>query len=150
MKLKKIDHVGIIVNDLEAAKAFFLDLGLVMEGEAELEGEWLEKIVGLRDVKDAFAFLRTPDGVTGIELIRYYSPPNEQDVQKPASNTHGIRHISFVVDGIEAFAAKLKNKGLEFISDGVQQAGSYKLCFVRGPEGIILELDEQVNNQNGE
>ena len=144
MKIHKIDHVGIIVNDLAAAKAFFLDFGLELQGEGELEGEWLDKIVGLKDVKDAYAFLRTPDGETNIELIQFYRPSAETDIQLPLANTPGIRHIAFVVEDIEAVVARLKKKGTEIFSEIQNYEDGYKLCYVRGPEGIILELAEQI------
>lgn len=144
MKIHRIDHVGIIVNDLSAAKEFFLDFGLELQGEAELEGECVDQIVGLNSVKSAIAFLRTPDGGTSIELTKFYNPSDEQDIQKPFANTLGIRHIAFAVEDIEAIVAKLKKKGTEIFSDIQQYEASYKLCYVRGPEGIILELAEQI------
>jgi catechol 2,3-dioxygenase-like lactoylglutathione lyase family enzyme len=136
--------VGVIVNDLSAAKAFFLDFGLEVQGEGELEGEWLDQIVGLKDVKTAYVFLRTPDGEANIELIKFYTPSDENGIQKPFANTLGIRHIAFVVEDIEAVVAKLKKKGAEIFSEVQHYEDSYKLCYVRGPEGIILELAEQI------
>jgi catechol 2,3-dioxygenase-like lactoylglutathione lyase family enzyme len=143
VKIHRIDHVGIIVNDLAAARAFFLDFGLELQGEGELEGEWLDKIVGLKDVKDAYAFLRTPDGEANIELIQFYRPLAETDIQPPLANTPGIRHIAFVVEDIEAVVARLKKKGTEIVGR-IQNIDTYKLCYIRGPEGIILELAEPV------
>ena len=144
MKIRKIDHVGIIVKDLAVAKAFFLDFGLVLEGEAEMEGEFVDKIVALKDVKDVFAFLRPPDGGTGVELIQYYTPTDETEHPLPLSNTLGIRHIAFLVEDIEAHVARLKAKGYEAFGEVYQYENSYKLVFIRGPEGIILELDEEL------
>jgi catechol 2,3-dioxygenase-like lactoylglutathione lyase family enzyme len=144
VRIQRIDHVGIIVNDLAAAKAFFLDFGLELQGEGELEGEWLDKIVGLKGVKDAYAFLRTPDGQANIELIQFYSPVAEPDSQPPLANTPGIRHIAFVVEDIEAVVARLKKQGTEIFSEIQTYEDSYKLCYFRGPEGIILELAEQI------
>jgi catechol 2,3-dioxygenase-like lactoylglutathione lyase family enzyme len=144
MKTHRIDHVGIIVNDLAAAKAFFVDFGLEVQGEGELEGEWLDYIVGLKDVKSAFAFLRTPEGEANIELIQFHRPVDQNGIQKPFANTLGIRHIAFVVEDIEAIVAKLKKKGTEIFGEIQNYEDSYKLCYVRGPEGIILELVEQI------
>jgi catechol 2,3-dioxygenase-like lactoylglutathione lyase family enzyme len=144
VKVHRIDHVGIIVKDLAAAKAFFLDFGLELEGEGELEGEWLDKIVGLNQVKDAYAMLRTPDGEANIELIQFYRPSNESTVREPLANTPGIRHIAFVVEDIEAHVARLKKQGTEVFSEVQHYEDSYKLCYVRGPEGIILELAEPI------
>ena len=144
MKVHRIDHVGIIVKDLAGAKAFFLDFGLELQGEGELEGEWLYKIVGLNNVKDAYAMLRTPDGEANIELIQFYRPSDESTVRQPLANTPGIRHIAFVVEDIEAHVARLKKQGMEVFSEVQHYEDSYKLCYVRGPEGIILELAEPI------
>jgi catechol 2,3-dioxygenase-like lactoylglutathione lyase family enzyme len=144
MKISKIDHVGIIVNDLSAAKAFFLDLGLEVQGQGELEGKWLDQIVGLDDVKTAYVFLQMPDGQANLELIKYYRPSDENEFQQPLANTLGIRHIAFVVEDIEAVVAKLKTKGQEVFGEIQSYEESYKLCYLRGPEGIILELAEQI------
>ena len=144
MKVHKIDHVGIVVNDLAAAKAFFLELGLELQGEGELEGDLLDKIVGLHNVKDAYAFMRTPDGEAAIELIQFYQPSGEKDSQRPLANTPGIRHLAFVVEDIEAIVAKLQKHGAELVGSIQNYENSYKLCYIRGPEGIILELAEPV------
>lgn len=144
MKISKIDHVGIIVNDLSAAKAFFLEFGLEVQGEGALEGEWLDQVVGLNDVKTAYVFLRMPDGQANLELIKFYTPSDEKDIQQPFANTLGIRHIAFVVEDIEAIVAKLKKKDQKIFSEIQSYEESYKLCYVRGPEGIILELAEPI------
>ena len=144
MKIHRIDHVGIIVNDLPAAKAFFLDFGLEVQGEGEVEGEWLERVVGLNDVKAACVMLRTPDGQANMELVKFYMPSDEKGIQQPFANTLGIRHIAFAVEDIEAVVAKLKKKGVELFSEIQNYENAYKLCYVRGPEGIILELAEQI------
>jgi catechol 2,3-dioxygenase-like lactoylglutathione lyase family enzyme len=146
MKIHRIDHVGVIVNDLPAAKAFFLDFGLEVQGEGELQGEWLDQIVGLKHVKTAYVFLRMPDGGANIELIKFYTPPDENGIQQAFANTLGIRHIAFVVEDIEAVVAKLKKKSAEIFSEVQHYEDSYKLCYVRGPEGIILELAEQIKS----
>jgi catechol 2,3-dioxygenase-like lactoylglutathione lyase family enzyme len=144
MTIRRIDHVGVIVNDLPAAKAFFLDLGLEVLGEEELEGEWLERIIGLHDVKDEVVMLRTPDGEANLELVKFYKPVDEKGIQRPLANTLGIRHIAFAVEDIEAVVAKLKKKGAELFGEIQNYENVYKLCYVRGPEGIILELAEQI------
>ena len=144
MKVNRMDHVSINVNDLSAAKEFFLDLGLEVEAEWEMEGEWVGQVIGLTDVKTACVALRMPDGQAWIELVQFYTPSDEQDNQKPFTNTLGIRHIAFAVDDIEAIVDKLKKKGTEIFSEIQQYEESYKLCYVRGPEGIILELAEQI------
>ena len=133
-----------VVKDLAPAKAFFLDFGLELQGEGELEGEWLDKIVGLNNVKDAYVMLRTPDGEANIELVQFYRPSDESTVRQPLANTPGIRHIAFVVEDIEAHVARLKKQGMEVFSKVQRYGDSYKLCYVRGPEGIILELAEPI------
>ena len=111
MKIHRIDHVGIIVNDLPAAKAFFLDFGLELLGEGDVEGEWVDRVIGLHDVKAAVVMLRTPDGAANIELVQFYTPSDKKGVQRPLANTLGIRHIAFAVEDIEAGVAKLKKNG---------------------------------------
>ncbi|KQL33680.1 VOC family protein [Psychrobacillus sp. FJAT-21963] len=144
MKINRIDHVSINVNNLSEAKAFFLDLGLQVQAEWELDGEQLDRIVGLNDVKTAGVGLGMPDGEAWIELVKFYTPSDEKDIQQPFANTLGIRHICFAVEDIEAVVAKLKKRGTEIFSEIQQYEESYKLCYVRGPEGIILELAEKI------
>jgi catechol 2,3-dioxygenase-like lactoylglutathione lyase family enzyme len=145
MKIHRIDHVGIIVDDLPAAKAFFLHFGLEMMGEGKAEGAWVDRIVGLQDAKSEVVMLRTPDGETNIELIKYLTPVDEKGIQRPLSNTLGIRHIAFAVDDIEAMVAKLNKHGAELVGTIQTYENMYKLCYIRGPEGIILELAEKIN-----
>ncbi len=144
MKVHRIDHVGIVVNDLPAAKAFFLVLGLEMMGEGEVEGEWAERIIGLQDVKADVIMLRTPDGEANIELSKFHSPTDENGIQRSLANTLGIRHIAFAVEDIEAIVAKLKKNGAELVGEIQSYENTYKSCYIRGPEGIILELAEQL------
>jgi catechol 2,3-dioxygenase-like lactoylglutathione lyase family enzyme len=145
MNIQKTDHIGIVVNDLPAAKAFFLDLGLELQGEAEVEGKWVDRVVGLTNVRSSIAVLRPPDGGSNIELIKYNNPSSEQEIQLPLANTFGIRNIAFTVDDIEAVVAGLKEKGMEIFGDIQKYEKSYKLCYIRGPEGIILMLAEELN-----
>ena len=144
MKIHRIDHVGIIVNDLPAAQQFFLDLGLEMSGEGEVEGEWVDRVVGLQDVKASLVMLRAPDGGANIELIKFHAPAGEKSMQRPLANTPGIRHIAFAVEDIEAVVGKLEKKGSGLVGGIQNYENVYKLCYVRGPEGIILELAEQI------
>lgn len=161
MKIHRIDHVGIIVNDLPAAKAFFLNFGLEMIGEGKVEGEWVERmelLMGLQDVKEEVAMLRTPkgdanielvmlrtpEGDANIELVKFHTPSDENGIQHPLANTLGIRHIAFAVEDIEALVTKLTKIGAELIGEIQNYENAYKLCYVRGPEGIILELAEEI------
>jgi catechol 2,3-dioxygenase-like lactoylglutathione lyase family enzyme len=145
MKIHRIDHVAVIVSDLSAAKAFFLDFGLEVQGEGEVEGEWVDQVVGLHDVKAAIVMLGTPGGQANIELTKFYTPLDEQGIRQSFANTLGIRHIAFAVEDIDALVAKLKKKGTAIFSEIQTYENEYKLCYVRGPEGIILELAEQIN-----
>ncbi|WP_419882883.1 VOC family protein [Peribacillus sp. B-H-3] len=144
MKIHRIDHVGITVNDLSAAKAFFLDLGLNVLGEADMEGELVERIIGLPGVRETVVMLGMPDGEATLELVKFHTPSDENGTQPSFINTLGIRHIAFAVEDIEAVVAKLKKKGTELISEIQNFENTYKLCCVRGPEGIILELAEKI------
>jgi catechol 2,3-dioxygenase-like lactoylglutathione lyase family enzyme len=144
MRIHRIDHVGIVVNDLAAAIAFFLDFGLDMLGEGEVEGDWVERIIGLQDVRAQVAMLRTPDGETNIELVKYHTPSDGNGIQPSLANTLGIRHIAFAVENIEALVAKLRGKGAVLFGEIQNYENAYKLCYVRGPEGIILELAEKI------
>ena len=144
MKVRRIDHIGINVIDLAAAKAFFLDLGFEVAGEAELGGAFVERVIGLQNVKDKVIMLRTPDGEANIELIQFYTPLDEKGIQPSYANTLGIRHIALLVDDVEAVVAKLKKHGAELIGEILNYEDTYKDCFVRGPEGIIIELAEEL------
>jgi catechol 2,3-dioxygenase-like lactoylglutathione lyase family enzyme len=144
MKIQRIDHVGVIVEDLPAAKAFFLALGLEVEGEGEVAGAWVDRIVGLDGVKNTVVFMQVPGGEAGIELIKFATPVDERGIQPSFANTLGIRHIAFAVDDIEAVVAKLQGRGTELVGEIQNYEDSYKLCYVRGPEGIIVELAEQM------
>jgi catechol 2,3-dioxygenase-like lactoylglutathione lyase family enzyme len=145
MKIHKMDHVGINVNDLETAKEFFLDLGLEVQWEADLGGELVERVIGLKNVSDRAVMLQTPDGRAAIELVKFYTPLDERGILPSFANTLGIRHIAFLVDDVEAIVAKLKTKGVELFGELVNYENTYKDCFVRGPEGIIVELAEKIN-----
>lgn len=144
MKIHKIDHVGIVVNDLSAAKEFFLDFGLELKWEGPVEGEWVDRVVGLKGVKAEMVMVQTPDGLLNLELTEFHTPRDTKGIQHFPANALGIRHIAFVVDDIEAVVAKLRGKGIETVGEIQNYENTYKLCYVRGPEGIILELSEQV------
>jgi catechol 2,3-dioxygenase-like lactoylglutathione lyase family enzyme len=144
MKIQRIDHVGITVNDLAAAKEFFLDLGLELQAEFSMEGAWLDKIVGLKGVKTENVMLQTPDHRMSLEISKYHAPAADKGLVLPQANTFGIRHIAFVVEDLEAIVAKLRSKGMETFSDIQNYENIWKLLYVRGPEGIILELTEPI------
>jgi catechol 2,3-dioxygenase-like lactoylglutathione lyase family enzyme len=145
MKVKHVDHVGIIVYDLTAAKDFFIGLGFSAMGEEmTVEGEWVERVVGLEGVKQTVIMLQAPDGQLNLELIKFQQPEDSEGIRPGASNTLGLRHIAFVVDDIEGAVAMLSRKGNELIGEIQNYQDIWRLCYVRGPEGIIVELAEQL------
>ena len=144
MTIQRLDHVGIVVDDLAAATEFFVELGLVLQGEASLEGTVVDRLVGREGVRTDVAFVQTPDGHGRLELIKFHSPSDQGDNRQAAANTLGIRHVTFAVDDIDAAVAGLRDRGAELVGELVQYEDSYKLCYVRGPEGIIVELAEKI------
>jgi catechol 2,3-dioxygenase-like lactoylglutathione lyase family enzyme len=139
-----MDHVGVVVDDLAAATEFFLELGLELEGEASVEGRMVDRVVGLEGVRSEIAMLLTQDGHGRLELSKFHSPPIEGDTRPAPANTRGIRHVAFVVEDIDAVVAGLRARAVEFVGDVVRYEDSYRLCYVRGPEGIIVELAQQL------
>ena len=143
MKIRHIDHVSINFDDLPAAQAFFLDLGLELAGEDELKASGWTRCSGCSMSKPPLS-LWDPRRPESLELVKYYTPADETGIQRPLPNTLGIRHIAFVVEDIEAIVAKLKKARREFFSPIYNYEDTYKLCYIRGPEGIILELAEEL------
>ena len=137
-----MDHVGVVVDDLAAATEFFVKLGLVVQGEWSVEGGWVDRIIGLEGVRSDVVMMETPDGNGRLELSKFHSPSNPGGDRHPAANAPGIRHVSFVVDDVDAAVAGLRARGAERVGDVVTYDNVYRLCYVRGPEGIIVELAE--------
>jgi catechol 2,3-dioxygenase-like lactoylglutathione lyase family enzyme len=144
MAIQRMDHVGIVVDNLAAATEFFIELGLVLQGEEPVEGRWVDRIVGLEGVRADTALMQTPDGNGRLELVKFHSPSNQGDNRHAPANTPGIRHIAFVVEDIDAVVAGLRARGAEFVGELVRYEDSWRLCYVRGPEGIIIELAEKI------
>jgi catechol 2,3-dioxygenase-like lactoylglutathione lyase family enzyme len=144
MTIKRMDHVGIVVDDLADAIAFFVELGLELQGEGSVEGEWVDRIVGLEGVRAAIAMLQTPDGQSRVELSQFHAPPSPAGDLHVAANAPGIRHITFAVEDIDAAVARLRARGAELVGELERYRDSYRLCYVRGPAGIIVELAEQL------
>jgi len=144
MTVQRMEHVGIVVDDLAAATEFFVELGLELLGEGSVEGRWVDRIVGLDGVQVEQAKLQTPDGNGRLELVKFNSPPGQGDNQHAPANTLGIRHIAFAVEDIAAVVAGLRARGTELVGELERYEDSYLLCYVRGPEGIIIELAERV------
>lgn len=145
MTIKRMDHVGVVVDDLAAATAFFVELGLELDGEAPVEGRWVDRVVGLDGVRAVIAMMRTPDGHGRLELTKFHTPMAARAEPNAPANTPGIRHITFAVDDIDDVLARLHAHGAELIGQLEQYGDSYRLCYVRGPEGIIVELAEQLS-----
>ena len=139
-----MDHVGIVVDDLAAATEFFAELGLVPQGEGTVEGGWVDRIVGLDGVRAELAMMETPDGNARLELVKFHSPSHQGDNGHAPANTPGIRHIAFVVEDIDAVVAGLRARGAELVGELQRYEDIYRLCYVRGPEGIIVELAERI------
>jgi catechol 2,3-dioxygenase-like lactoylglutathione lyase family enzyme len=146
MTIQRMDNVLIVVDDLEAAKSFFIDLGLELEGETQVEGASVDRLIGLTDVRATLAFMRTPDGHGRIELDKYHTPDAIRfgPVNAPV-NTLGLRRVMFAVEDIDAVVARLVAHGAELIGEVVQYEDSDRLAYIRGPEGIIVGLTEQLS-----
>ncbi len=141
--MKYIDHVNIVVDDLEAVRDFFLKFGFIEKDSSELEGEWISKIVGLENVRARYSMLSLPEGQTNIELIKYYNPQSPEKNYQEKANMPGLRHIAFVVADIDSQIKKLSSIGIECFDEVQTYAKNGKrLVYFYGPEGVILELAE--------
>ena len=145
MSLQRMDNVLIVVDDLEAAKAFFVELGMELEGQMRVEGRWVDLVVGLENVQCEIAMMRTPDGHSRLELDKFHAPAAVKAEPKNAPvNTLGIRRIMFAVDDLDDVLARLLTHGAEIVGEVAQYEDMYRLCYIRGPEGIIIALAEQL------
>ena len=144
MTVLRMDNVLLVVDDLEAVKSFFTELGLELEGEALVEGEAVDRLIGLEGVRATIASMRTPDGTGRIELDKYHTPPAVRAEPEDAPlNTLGFRRIMFAVDDIDSVLGRLRRHGAELVGEVVRYGDQYRLCYVRGPEGIVVALAEQ-------
>lgn len=139
-----MDHVGIVVDDLAAATEFFVELGLELQGEASVEGGWVDRVVGLEGVRADIAMLQAPDDHGRLELTKFHSPPGVGEDRHAPANALGIRHVAFLVGDLDAVVAGLRARGAELVGELERYKDSYRLCYVRGPDGIIVELAEQI------
>jgi catechol 2,3-dioxygenase-like lactoylglutathione lyase family enzyme len=147
--LKRMDNVLIVVDDLEAAKAFFAELGMELEGETTAEGRWVDRVVGLNNVRADITMMRTPDGHGRVELTKFHRPPAVRaEPERAPANALGIRRIMFAVDDIDDVVTRLRSHGAELVGEIAQYEDIYRLCFLRGPEGIIIGLAEQLGNKS--
>jgi catechol 2,3-dioxygenase-like lactoylglutathione lyase family enzyme len=144
MKIQRIDHISRVVNDLAKAKDFFVDFGFTVQGEAEEQSELLDKVTGFKNAKSQIVFLQAPNGQINLELAKFLHPPDKSGVQENFIYSHGIQHLAFVLENIEDIVATVKQKGYEVFVDTYNYKNMYKLCYFRGPEGIILELAEEL------
>jgi catechol 2,3-dioxygenase-like lactoylglutathione lyase family enzyme len=147
MALQRMDNVLIVVDDLQAVKAFFIELGMELEGETTVEGPWVDSTVGLSGVRADITMLRTPDGHGRVELTKFHTPPAvKMQPENAPANALGIRRIMFAVEGIDDTVARLRAHGADLLGEIAQYEDMYRLCFMRGPEGIIVGLAEELAN----
>jgi catechol 2,3-dioxygenase-like lactoylglutathione lyase family enzyme len=144
MTVQRMDNVGIVVESLDAAIAFFAELGLELEGRATVEGEWAGRVTGLGDQRVEIAMMRTPDGHSRLELSRFLTPAPVADHRNAPVNALGYLRVMFAVEGLDEVLARLHTHGAELVGEVVQYEDQYRLCYVRGPEGILVGLAEQL------
>jgi catechol 2,3-dioxygenase-like lactoylglutathione lyase family enzyme len=137
-------HTGVVVDDLTAAAGFFISLGLQCSEPFVVEGEWVDRILGLSGVRVEGVMVRTPDGTDALELVKFHEPPAEPDGQTAPPNRRGIRHIAFAVDDVRAVVDRLRTSGWDTVGEIVDYQRMFLLCYVRGPEGLIIELAERL------
>ncbi len=146
MTIQRLDHVSVVVDDLAAARAFFAELGMKLEGEAPVEGSAVDRLNGLDGVRVDIAMMVTPDGHGRLELTKFHSPAlASAEPENAPPNTLGLRSIMFTVDDIDAAVASLRSRGAQLVGEVAQYQDSYRLCYVRGPAGIIVALAEQLS-----
>jgi catechol 2,3-dioxygenase-like lactoylglutathione lyase family enzyme len=139
-----MDHVGVVVDDLAAAIEFFVALGLEVSSRQSVEGEWVDRIIGLEGARSEVAFAQTPDGHGRVELVEFHSPAYAGQRNPEPSNAPGIRHITFAVDDLDAVLSDIRDHGAELVGEVQSYENVYRLCYVRGPAGIIVELAERL------
>jgi catechol 2,3-dioxygenase-like lactoylglutathione lyase family enzyme len=144
MTIKRMDNVGIVVESLDTAISFFTELGLKLEGRAMIEGEWAGRVTGLGNQQVEIAMMVTPDGHSRLELSRFLAPPVIADHRNAPVNALGYLRVMFAVEGIDELLVRLQKHGAQLVGEVVQYEDSYKLCYIRGPEGILIGLAEQL------
>jgi catechol 2,3-dioxygenase-like lactoylglutathione lyase family enzyme len=144
MTIHRMDHVGVVVEDLAAAIAFFVALGLEREGEAAVEGAWVDQLLGLDDVRADLAVMRTPDGHGRVELSTFRSPVATSSAPRAPMNTPGIPRLTFAVDAVGDVLDRLRPHGAELVGEVAQYGDIYRYCYVRGPDGIVIGLVEEL------
>ena len=144
MTVKRMDNVGIVVEDLDAAIEFFAELGLNLEGRAHVEGDWADGVTGLRNQRVEIAMMRTPDGHSRLELCRFLAPPVAADHRRAPVNALGYLRVMFTVEDVDDTLARLSSRGAELVDKVVQYEDKYRLCYIRGPEGILIGLAQEL------
>ncbi len=144
MTIKRMDNVGIVVESIENAIEFFTELGLQLEGRGQVEGDWAEGVTGLQDMRVEIAMMRTPDGHSRLELSRFLSPPVVADHRTAAVNALGYLRVMFTVDDIDDTLARLQRTGATLVGEVAQYEETYRLCYIRGPEGILIGLAQEL------
>ena len=150
MATKRMDNVGIEVEDFDAANEFFTELGPELEGRAPIEGDWADGVTGLRDMRVEIAMMRTPDGHGRLELSRFLTPPTVADHRNAPVNALGYLRVMFAVDDIDETLARLRTRGAQLVGEVVQYEDTYRLCYIRGPEGILIGLAEELGQQTSQ
>jgi catechol 2,3-dioxygenase-like lactoylglutathione lyase family enzyme len=145
MALKRMDNVGIVVDDLAGTIDFFLELGLELEGRATIEGEWAGRVTGLVDQRVEIAMMRTPDGHSRLELSRFLTPPTIADHRNAPVNALGYLRVMFAVDDIDETLERLRQRGAQLVGEVVQYKDTYRLCYIRGPEGLLIGLAQEIS-----
>lgn len=148
MTVKRMDNVGIVVEDIDAAIHFFAELGLELEGRAPIEGAWADRVTGLRDLRVEIAMMRTPDGHSRLEISRFLAPPVVGDHRRTPVNALGYLRVMFAVEDIDDTLARLSKHGAELVGEVAQYEDSYRLCYIRGPEGILIGLAEELEQSS--
>ena len=144
MALKRMDNMGIVVESLDTAIAFFTELGMTLEGRTMIEGDWAGRVTGLGEQRVEIAMMVTPDGHSRLELSRFLTPPAVADHRNAPVNALGYLRVMFTVDDIDATLARLRTRGAQLVGEVVQYEDSYRLCYIRGPEGLLIGLAEQL------
>ena len=147
MSVQRMDNVGIVVDDLATTIEFFRELGLELEGQATIEGEWAGRVTGLGDQRVEIAMMRTPDGHSRLELSRFLTPPAVADHRNAPVNALGYLRVMFTVEDIDDTLARLGERGAELVGEVVQYEDTYRLCYIRGPEGILIGLAQELGQQ---
>lgn len=145
MTLKRMDNVGIVVEDLEITIDFFRELGLELEGQSMIEGEWAGRVTGLGDQRVEIAMMRTPDSHSRLELCRFLAPPVIADHRNAPVNTLGYLRVMFTVDDIDETLENLRKRGAQLVGEVVQYQDTYRLCYIRGPEGLLIGLAQELS-----